>query len=173
MMKKFLLLILSFLVATMFFAFFAKEKSKLELMDYTFEQIPLTLQLPKTTYVIENYISGSEILFSSFLQDKKYGYWGYIQLWDIADLEDFLKTSKSQSNYKFASYNSIKIGLKNYNGFRIYWTAKFKNNRNVIGKEYFLRNKNDKPILRISFFTDELNQNQFDQLTKQIMLSLK
>lgn len=148
--------------------------SRIEFRDYTVKKYSFTVQLPKSTSITEEYISGEEVLFSAYLQDRKLSYWGYIQFWHIPNLEEFLQSSKAHSRLHFRSYRSQPVRFKFYRGYKISWTAVFADGRTVMGREYFLQKNDGKHVVRISLFTDRRNlEKQLEHLGTSIVSSIK
>ncbi len=142
--------------------------------NYSFEQISLRMRLPQTTVVTKEYITSQEILFSSYLNDKKLGFWGFVQLWNISNVDSFLNRSKSQSEFNFINYENRKIQNKYDKGFRLTWSAKLRDARVLLGTEYFLPAPHDDRVLRISFFADNnFGRKKLNRFAEQAIASLE
>lgn len=141
---------------------------------YKFKNFSLTIKLPdSTTITADNYQPG-EISLSVYMQDDKLKYWGYIQLWDLPDLEKFLDKSKETSLFEFTSYKKSNIQFKSLKGHRIDWTAIMLKQRSICSREYFLKKNGSTQAKRISFFTEgnELSES-LESAIDSILLSLK
>lgn len=114
--------------------------------DFNFE-----IQLPDTTTITEDYFDSNEIQFSAFFNDQTTGFWGYIQFWNIPELEEFLINSKANSTFSFYSYDLTPIKFMSYNGFQANWSAKLSNGHNISAQEYFF--SQGEKVCMISFFS--------------------
>lgn len=123
--------------------------------DYLWNSIGLKLKLPDTTKVKVDANHAGEIVFNAFLMDEILMFKGYIQIWQVADLEKFLEKNKAESPFKFTAYQVQKVQVKNLTGYRVDWNAEFKGRRPVAGREYFVKNQDKPEVLRISIFADE------------------
>lgn len=146
-----------------------------ECREYKLGDYPITVEIPNTTKVYEDYIGDKrEVMFSAHLLDKKLKYWGYIQLWNIEELERFLDASKGTSMYNFTYYRKENITVNTYRGFLVEWSAKFTNDRTISAKEYFLKKDEGPMVLRISFLTnDERFPKELDELINKVLFSIK
>jgi len=118
--------------------------------------VPLTVSLPESTKVTEDYYSSGEIVINSRLCDDVHNYHGYLQIWRISDPEEFIKKSKLNSTYHFTAYEQNKITQGNYQGFVISWSAQLQDSGYISGRDYILQNKNDEEkFLRISITTNK------------------
>lgn len=142
--------------------------------DYHLKEYSLKLILPDTTIITESNLNKGEILFNTYLNDKKLGFWGYIQLWNLHDLDKFLKNSKSTSILNFTSYKQEKIQVKSFDGFQVNWTAIFQNQKTYAGREFFLKKNNSKQVLRLSFFSENSSiPKELEQIINKIVLSIE
>ncbi|KJS11846.1 MAG: hypothetical protein VR67_11720 [Peptococcaceae bacterium BRH_c8a] len=123
--------------------------------NYYIKNFSLKINLPETTSTNEDYFSGSEIIFNCYLQDKSLNFNGYIQVWNINDLNKFLEVSKNNSEFDFKLYNKEMITINSYNGFKVDWTALFANHSYTSGVEYFITKKNSNMVLRVSLFVNQ------------------
>lgn len=115
----------------------------------------LTLQLPHSTRAIESKITErGELLYSVYLDDQTLLIRGYIQLWNLNDLENYLVNSQRISTFDFSSYTLKPIEVTNFNGYLTEWTASFGESYRISGIEYCLKKSDASNVLRISFFTD-------------------
>ena len=115
----------------------------------------LTIKLPPTSKVTEDYFGDrSELLLSYYFQDENHLFRGYIQLWQLNDLEHFLVRSRSHSTFDFMSHSLKPIKVVGLSGFIDKWTASFGDLLYISGIEYWLKEPNGNKVLRISFFTD-------------------
>ncbi|UWG95603.1 hypothetical protein LPY66_11805 [Dehalobacter sp. DCM] len=115
----------------------------------------LSVILPPTTQIKEDdYDDKTEVLLSHYFHDEKYLIRGYIQLWQINDLEQFLVASRANSSYDFQAYSLSKTSVYRLSGYIDQWTASFGDRLSISGKEYWLKKQADTQVLRISFFTD-------------------
>ena len=123
---------------------------------YSYKDVPLTVSLPESTDVTEDYYSSGEIIINSQLCDDVHNYHGYLQIWRISDPEEFIKKSKLNSTYHFTAYEQNKITQGNYQGFVISWSAQLQDSGYISGRDYILQNKDDEEkFLRISLTTKE------------------
>ena len=130
------------------------ETSKNNYFNFYIEKFNIKMELPETTSNTGDYYNNEQVLFSSFLSDQALKYWGYIQVWKISDLDDFLKNSKSNSVYQFTYYNQYAINVNNLDGLETDWSAIMQSKRQLVAKEIFLRKPNSDEVLRVSFFTE-------------------
>ena len=115
----------------------------------------LTLKLPRSTKAIEsNIIERGQLLYSVYLNDQTLLIRGYIQLWTLDDLENYLVHSQRISTFDFSSYTLKPTKVANFNGYLTEWTATFGESYRISGMEYWLKKSNTSDVLRISFFTD-------------------
>lgn len=121
--------------------------------DYHLGTHPVTVKLPQTTQVVAETPGNDEMIFSSFLRDEKLDFQGYIQLWNITDLEQFLANSREHSRFDFKEFKQRKIKLKTCQGFQIDWKAVMQDKNPAAGREYFLKKDDSYEVLRISLFT--------------------
>ncbi len=137
-------------------AVFSKNAPKIKYETYSFKDVPLTVSLPESTKVTEDYYSSGEILINSQLCDDVYNYHGYLQIWRISDPEEFIKRSKLNSTYRFTAYEQNKIKQGNYQGFVISWSAQLQDSGYISGRDYILQKMDDEEkFLRISLTTKE------------------
>lgn len=115
----------------------------------------LLVHLPHTTKVMETPLSErGQLLYSVYLVDQTLLIRGYVQKWNLDDLENYLVYSKRISTFDFNSYSLKPIRLTNYNGYMTEWTASFGESYRISGQEYWLKKSAIGEVLRISFFTD-------------------
>lgn len=115
----------------------------------------LTLQLPNSTRAMESkIIEHGQLLYSVYLDDQTMLIRGYIQLWNLDDLENYLVNSQRISTFDFRSYTLKPIEVANFNGYLTEWTASFGESYRISGMEYWLKKPDTSDILRISFFAD-------------------
>ncbi|WP_088186368.1 hypothetical protein [Desulfosporosinus sp. FKA] len=123
--------------------------TSLTLEDYT-----VTLELPETTslhFDLNNFDQG-QIRSTKYFEDNKLGFRGYIQMWKISNLSDFLNESKSLSPFDYKSYRVSKINQNNYDTFLTEWTASF-GDKYISTEEYWISIGTD-DYIRISFYAD-------------------
>lgn len=100
----------------------------------------LTLQLPHSTRAIESkIIEHGELLYSVYLDDQTLLIRGYIQLWNLGDLEKYLVDSQRISTFDFRSYTLKPIKVANLRGYLTEWTASFGESYKLSGMEYWLK----------------------------------
>ena len=134
----------------------SKNTSQIKYETYSYKYVPLTVSLPESTDVTEDYYSSGEIIINSQLCDDVHNYHGYLQIWRISDPEEFIKKSKLNSTYHFTAYEQNKITQGNYQGFVISWSAQLQDSGYISGRDYILQNKDDEEkFLRISLTTKE------------------
>lgn len=142
------------------FAVFQPTKFK----EYNIKKFSFSVKLPETTRISQEFFHEGDVLYSSFLHDDNLKYWGYIQIWNISDLEKFLKDSKVNSSFDFSTYDQQSIQVKSHGGYLVQWSAMLQGNP-VSAKEYFIK-KNDNTVLRISIFSNA--ENFSERLTKTV-----
>lgn len=157
-MKKYILIVIIILglyfIAALPVSLPSVSDQNSKIIEHTFNN-RLSVQLPHSTKVIQNQLSDKgQLLYSVYLNNEELLFRGYIQLWRIDDLENFLITSSKNSTFDFKSYSLKPIAAANHNGFIDEWTASFGDLYSISGKEHWLRKKDSSEVLRISFFTD-------------------
>lgn len=134
----------------------AKNTSQIKYETYSYKDVPITVSLPESTGVTEDYYSSGEIVINSQLYDDVHKYHGYLQIWKISDPEEFIKRSKLNSTYHFTAYEQNRITQGNYQGFVVSWSAQLQDSGHISGRDYILQNKDDEEkFLRISLTTRE------------------
>lgn len=124
-----------------------------KIQHYSFDKYTISFAVPKTTEISVSPDKGKELQFSTYLFNNDLGFRGYIQLWQIKDLEPFLSYSKSLSPFDFQSYEISTIRTKEYHGFKIQWTADFAQ-KTISGEEYWLNVDKTKEVIRLSILAD-------------------
>ena len=115
----------------------------------------LVVNLSQSTKVVETpIIESGQLLYSVYLNDQTILIRGYIQIWNLDDLENYLINSKRISTFDFHSYSLKPIKIANDNGYLTEWTASFGDSYRISGLEYWLKKSDTSRVLRISFFTD-------------------
>lgn len=128
---------------------------QVKFQKYSYQEVPLTISLPGTTVVTEDYYSNGELLLNSYLSDSTQKFRGYLQIWMVDDLEGFIKRSKLNSTFNFTSFEHQKISHNLYHGFRVSWTAVMQDGRQISGRDYLLQKKRKGgQFLRISLMAD-------------------
>lgn len=128
--------------------------SNLTLIEHTLNS-QLTVSTPSTTKVIESNITEKgQLLHSVYLDDQALLLRGYIQQWNISDLEKFLVDSQKMSTFDFLSYSLKPIKAAGFDGYLTEWTESLGLDYKISGAEYWLKTSNTSEVLRISFFTD-------------------
>lgn len=131
----------------------------------------LILNIPHSTRVIEgNIIERGQLLYSDYLDDQALLIRGYVQIWNLSNLENYLVDSKRISTFDFQSYSLKPIEVANSDGYLTEWTASFGLNYRISGIEYWLKRSNISDVLRISFFTDStsFSKEQIEYINKII-----
>ena len=122
--------------------------------QYTIHDYTIKIKFPDTTDIHVSSDQGDKMRFSMyFTNSSKLPLRGYIQAWEIDDLEHFLSDNKSLSPFNFKSYSISKVQENNYNGLKTEWTGDYGKNF-ICGKEYWFILNNSKEVVRVSFFTD-------------------
>lgn len=112
------------------------------------------IQLPPSIRVFETSLSEHEqLLYSAYMINDEQSFQGYIQVWQLDDVESFLVNSKNMSTYDFYTYSINKITLGNLSGQLNVWGASFGELTHISGKEYWLRKPGSSEVLRIAFLT--------------------
>ena len=140
------------------------------IIEHTFNN-RLFVQLPQSTKVIENHFSDKgQLSYGVYLNDEDLLFRGYIQLWQLPELEKFLINSRRISTFDFKSYSLEPIVIGNHDGFINEWAASFGDIYNISGKEYWLKKADSPEVLRISFFTDatSFSEEQLQQVDKTV-----
>ena len=123
-------------------------------INFDLPEFGLKMQLPDTSATAKYYLGNQEVLFSTFFNDQILNYWGYIQIWKIPDLNEFIQNSKSHSRFLFTSYNQKTIEVNNLNGTEIDWSAIMQNEREIVAKEIFLRKPESDEVLVVTFTSE-------------------
>lgn len=127
-----------------------------KMIEHTLNQ-NLYVQLPSTMQVFENPLGERrQLLYSAYMNDEELLLRGYIQVWQLDDVEKFLTDSKEMSTYDFYSYTLNKITVGNLNGLLNAWGASFGELSKISGKEYWLRKSGSSEVLRIAFLTSDV-----------------
>ena len=133
----------------------------------------IMLAVPAATEIYASSDKGNEMRFSIYLVNKDLAFRGYLQIWEIKDLERFLSYSKSLSPFDFKSYKVSNIEKSEYQGFITEWTAEFGEGL-ISGKEYWLKINNTKEVIRLSILTDTADfPNMLEEVIQQILDSLQ
>lgn len=120
----------------------------------------IQLQLPFTMQVLENWVEDRDQLqFSAYINDEHYAIRGYIQIWQLNDLESYLQKSKEMSTFDFYTYSLNTIEIGGLKGILNIWGASFGQLTKISGKEYWLKTPNQK-VLRIAFLANNTNFNE-------------
>lgn len=120
----------------------------------------ISLQLPATTQIAEHWLEDRQQLhYSAYLNDEPLGLRGYIQLWQIDDLEYYLQKSKEMSTFDFYTYSLNATHVGDFKGILNSWGASFGQAAKLSGKEYWLYTPQQK-VLRIAFLTNDTSFNE-------------
>jgi len=141
-----------------------------KVIKHTFNN-QLLVQLPHSTKVMETpIIERGQLLYSVYLDDQTLLIRGYVQIWNLDDLQNYLVNSKRISTFDFQSYSLKPIKVTNLNGYLTEWTASFGDSYRISGMEYWLKKSTTGEILRISFFTDttSFSKEQLEYINKII-----
>ena len=114
------------------------------------------LDLPLSMEVRENPLQEGELLqYSAFFRDEGISLQGYMQIWQIKDLNNFLVQTKEQSTFDFYTYslNPIKIGK--FQGILNLWGASMGEQSTISAKEYWLQLPKEGQFLRLAFLTNK------------------
>jgi len=133
---------------------------------HSFKQPALTISLPQGTQVTDKFQGKSEVLFSTYLKDPQLNLRGYIQLWELNNLQAFLATSRQSSTFNYTNYTMRPVQFQKYQGYLVEWTASFGRYYSISGKEFWLKKDTSNQVLRLSFFVD---QSQFSQPIEQVV----
>jgi hypothetical protein len=134
----------------------------------------VVVKLPVTMQVSEGTINDREqLLYSAYLNDQG-TLRGYVQIWQLDNVEEFLKNSKEMSSYDFYSYSLKPIEVGELNGLLNIWGASFGGASRISGKEYWLKKSGSTEVLRIAFLTSNpaFSDDQLSTMSK-IMASLR
>lgn len=144
-----------------------------DVIKYTIND-QLIISIPNSTRVIEGNISEKgQLFYNVYLDDQALLLRGYIQLWNLSNLENYIVNSQNMSTFDFHSYSLKPITVSSFDGYLTEWTESFGLNYKISGMDYWLKTPNSTEILRISFFTDapSFSKEQKEYIDK-IMLSL-
>ena len=114
------------------------------------------LDLPLSMEVRENPLQERELLqYSALFRDEGISLQGYMQIWQIKDLNNFLVQTKEQSTFDFYTYslNPIKIGK--FQGILNLWGASMGEQSTISAKEYWLQLPKEGQFLRLAFLTNK------------------
>ncbi len=115
----------------------------------------LTIKLPASAKTVKNHFgNGSEVLLSYYFADDSYLFRGYIQQWQLDNLEQFLLQSKEASALEFTAHSLKPVSIAGLNGFVDEWTVSPGSLLYISGKDYWLKDAKSTQVLRISFATD-------------------
>jgi hypothetical protein len=117
-----------------------------------------------------------QLFYSVYLNDDELSLRGYIQVWQLNDVEIFLANSKETSPFDFYSYSVKPITSGKYVGLVHEWGASFGTLSKISGKEYWLKAESSRSseVLRIAFLTSNLTlSNEQLQVINQILASLR
>lgn len=131
----------------------------------------LVAHLPQSTKVMETpIIETGQLMYSVYLDDQTVLIRGYMQIWNLDDLGNYLVNSKRISTFDFRSYSLNPIKITNDNGYVTEWTASFGDSYRISGVEYWLKKLDTSKVLRISFLTDStsFSKEQIDYIDKII-----
>lgn len=143
-------------------------------IEHTLNQ-NLHVQLPPSMQVFENPLGErKQLLYSAYMNDDNLLLRGYIQVWQLDDVEKFLTDSKEMSSYSFYSYTLNKITVGNLDGLLNAWGASFGEQSKISGKEYWLRKSGSSEVLRIEFLTSDVTFSDLQvKMISQILASLR
>lgn len=114
------------------------------------------LQLPMTMRIAENSVEEQgQLQYSAYLNDEHSSISGYIQIWKLSDLNDYLRYSKAISTFDFFTYTLNSYQRGDYKGILNIWGASFGESK-ISGKEYWLELSGSK-VVRITFLTNQIN----------------
>lgn len=145
--------------------------------NYDLKHYNIRFAVPDTTDVKVSSDIGEEMLFSTYLVNRKLSFRGYIQLWKIKDLEPFLVQSKSLSPFDYRSYNISNVKESEYHGFITKWTAEF-GPELISGKEYWLEIYHSEEVVRLLILSDTADfpdklQNVIQEIIDSIQIDKK
>lgn len=120
------------------------------------EESKVELKLPFSMQVRESPFHERELLqYSAYLNDEVNSLRGYIQTWQIEDLNQFLRQSKDQSTFDFYSYSLSSISVGKFQGVLNIWGASFGDLSTISAKEYWLQLSEKDKFLRLVFLTNK------------------
>lgn len=142
--------------------------------EYIIKNYSITFKVPDSTEVqVDTDIEGNEIFFSIYFTNNELAYRGYIQLWKIENLKEFLDNSKYLSPFNFIFYKINNIKLNSYKGYIIEWTTEYEQHIKS-GNEYWLKINDSNEVVRISFITDkEKFPTDLKDIINQLLKSLQ
>ena len=142
-------------------------------LNYDLNDYNIKFSVPDATDVNVSSDIGEEMLFSTYLVNRKLSFRGYIQLWKIKDLERFLSNSKSLSPFDYRSYYISKVQESEYHGFITEWTAEF-GPELISGKEYWLKINHTEEVVRLLILTDTADfPDKLQNIIQEIIDSLQ
>jgi hypothetical protein len=124
--------------------------------EYIINNYSVKFEVPDFTEVkIDTNVGmGEEVLFSLYYTNNDFACRGYIQLWKIENLKEFLDSSKYLSPFDFLSYQISDTKQNNYPGYVTEWTTEYEQQIRS-GKEYWLKINHADEVARVSFITDK------------------
>lgn len=160
MKKTRLVLLISLLCLALLMCFTKSLQANLkDLKFYHFKNQDLSLKigLPQTANLNVEYFLSTDVVFNTYFVDKGGDYWGYVQIWNIADLEAFLDQSRQQSAFNYTAYDNKPVEINSKAGFLLEWSAVLDpaDGKYISAREYFIRKDAGSQVLRVSVFTPE------------------
>jgi hypothetical protein len=145
-----------------------------KMIEHTLKE-NIIIQLPPSMQITENPLGErSQLSYSVFINDENLMLRGYIQIWQLDDIEKFLRNNKEMSSYNFYSYTLNNVTIGNLSGQINAWGASFGELTKISGKEYFLRKSETSKILRIAFLTSSATfSKEQDILVNKILSTLR
>lgn len=131
------------------------------------------LRLPMTMRISENSVEDQgQLQYSAYLNDEYSSISGYIQIWELSDLNNYLRYSKAISTFDFFTYTLNDYQRGDHKGILNIWGASFGESK-ISGKEYWLK-LSDSKVIRIAFLTNQINFSDGQlQIINSIISSLK
>ncbi len=168
-----LMLSLSILIFLPFQDIFAGSPTS-KMIEHTLKQ-NISVQLPASMQIMENPLGDrNQLLYSVYMNDEDLLLRGYIQVWQLEDVEKFLRNNKDMSTYDFYSYSLNKVTVGNLSGEINAWGASFGELTKISGKEYWLRNSDSSEVLRLAFLTSKSTfSKEQDLIVNQILSTLR
>lgn len=168
-----LMLCLGILIFLPFQDIFADSHTS-KMIEHTLNQ-NVFVRLPASMEIMENPLGDrNQLLYSVSMNDEDLLLRGYIQVWQLEDVEKFLSNNREISSYDFYSYSLNKVTVGNLSGQLNAWGASFGELTKISGKEYWLRNPDSSEVLRVAFLTSKstFSKDQ-DLIVNQILSTLR
>ncbi|MGI6120457.1 MAG: hypothetical protein ACOYIB_07845 [Desulfosporosinus sp.] len=127
--------------------------SNYQSLEYIINDYSVKFEVPDATEVYVSPDKGEQLRFSIYLVNSKLAYRGYIQAWNIENLEGFLSDSKALSPLNYRTYKINNVKHNDYRGFQIEWITEL-GQKLTSGNEYWVIVNDNEEVIRILYITD-------------------